>query len=374
MLSPDEINSISSDAFFTYEWFKTLESSKSSTFYPVYFVAYFQDKVLAFAPCFIDKLDQFFYYSARLPLVLPLFRKMLFYGRKIGFCQEHVLICFSPFAGRTKISFLENVDKDRILNSIINAMAEFCRKERILFSSFLFVSEKDKTLIKNLTNFKYLVAPGLYSTFYLDMQYANFEEYLNSLKYKVRKNVRREIRKCAENNVKITEAKIDDYAEQLSSLHSTLISKYVKEAKNPFDCSFFKSLARNAGDKTKLFIASKDGQVAGFCLLFTHRLITDVWMAGFDYELKENTDFAYFNLAYYTPIQWSIQEGIKKIYYRSTAKKIKLDRGCKEEKSYCFVKCHDQVFGPLINFGLNTAPYSYLKDRSFSRKGWNRAS
>jgi predicted N-acyltransferase len=373
-LSPEEINSVSSDAFFTYEWFKTLESSKSSNICPVYFVAYAQDKVLAIAPCFIDKLDQFFYYSGRLPLVLPLFRKMLIYGHKIGFCQEHVLICFSPFAGRTKVCFSENVDKDSILSSLMEKMAEFCKKERILFSSFLSVSEQDKTLIKNLANFMYVKAPGLYPTFYLDVKWANFEEYVNGLKYKVRKNVRREIRKCAENNVKITEAKIDDYAEQLSSLHSILISKYVKAAKNPFGSSFFKSLSRNANGKTKLFIARKDGQVVGFCLLFTHGFISDVWIAGFNYELQKNTDFAYFNLAYYTPIQWAIKEGIKKIYYRSTAEKIKLDRGCLTEKSYCFVKFHDQVLGPLFDFGLNTPPYSYLRDRYISRSARQRAS
>ncbi|HCW08285.1 MAG TPA: hypothetical protein DGG95_13070, partial [Cytophagales bacterium] len=78
---------------------------------------------------------------------------------------------------------------------------------------------------------------------------------------------------------------------------------------------------------------------------------------------QTKTDFSYFNLGYYTPIKWGIENGVKKIYYRLTMEKIKLDRGCKPEKTYCFVKYHNRMLRVLYDNALKNPAFNYLRSR-----------
>ncbi len=236
-----------------------------------------------------------------------------------------------------------------------------------MFSSFLFVSEFDRLLMDNLQNLNYLKSPGI-TTLYLDIQWSSFEDYLKSLKRKTRENIRREIKKFKENGVRIEEHELGNLSENIAELTSNLSSKYDKNVKNIFNNSFFTTLSGHAKNKTKLFIAKKNNEVIGFSLLLRQGNILDGWLTGFKYEAQSKTDFTYFNLCYYVPIQWAIEQNIKKIYYRSKAENVKLDRGCKPEKTYSFVKCHDELLGPLVNNALKTPVYSYLSQRLSRRE------
>jgi predicted N-acyltransferase len=360
----DSINSLAEDGFFTYEWFKTLETQQSFGISPFYLAVYNEDLVVAVAPCFVE-LSYFFQYGPQIRYVMPLLQKLLLLGHQRGFCQNSVLLCYSPFCSRSKILLKENSEKKNILNLLAKEIDSICKKERILFSSFLFVSEFDRLLMDNLQKLNYLKSPGI-TTLYLDIQWSSFEDYLKSLKPKTMENIRREIRKCKENGVIIEEQELGGLSENLSELLSNFTSKYDKNVKNVFNSSFFSTLSVYAQNKTKLFIAKKNNEVVGFSLLLRQGNILDGWLTGFKYEALSKSDFTYFNLCYYMPIQWAIEENIKKIYYRSKAEKVKLDRGCKAEKTYSFVKCHVELLGPLINNALKTPLYSYLS-RRFSR-------
>jgi len=92
----------------------------------------------------------------------------------------------------------------------------------------------------------------------------------------------------------------------------------------------------------------------GFSLCLRQGDILDVWMTGFNYDVQSITDFTYFNLCYYAPIRWAIEQGVKKIYYPRGIEKVKLDRGCKPEETFSFVKCHDGGLGHLIKSVLKT--------------------
>ena len=89
-----------------------------------------------------------------------------------------------------------------------------------------------------------------------------------------------------------------------------------------------------AKDKTKLFAAKKKDELIGFSLSLRQKDVLDVVLVGFNYDTQSKTDFSYFNLAYYAPIKWGIENGVKKIYFRLTMEKIKTDRGCKPEKTF----------------------------------------
>ena len=177
----DSINSISNDGFFTYEWFKTLETQQSFPISPIYLAVYDEGKMVAFAPCFIDLHDEFFSYGPRVRYAVHYLKKILNLGQRVGFCQNHVLICYSPFCFRSKILLGKNSEEKMLLSLLSAKIDEICKKQRILFSSFLFVSEFDGLLKENLQNLGYLKSPGI-TTLNLDVQWSNFEDYLKSLK------------------------------------------------------------------------------------------------------------------------------------------------------------------------------------------------
>jgi predicted N-acyltransferase len=344
----EAIDSLVDDGFFTYGWFKTLETSKPINLNPFYVTAYDKGKLAAFAPCFHDVADEYFRFG---PSVVPFMKRVLNVHNRLRLGQNHVLLCYSPSCYRTKIFVERGPNEGLLIRDLSKEIDAICKREKILFSSFLFVSEFDKNLSLHLSNLgyhKFLWA----STFYLDVRWRSFEDYLGSLERGIRHKVRREMRSCRENGVAIEEmTEFKDLSTTLSDLSSNLLTKYNRRRTRLFQSSFFESLSDYAKGNAKVFIAKKKGAVVGFSLCLRQGKTLDAFHCGFNYELLEKSDFTYFNLCYYAPIRWAIQEGIRKIYYRQTVERVKLRRGCKPERAYSFVKCHNrQVNSQIGNY------------------------
>ncbi len=224
----ESIDQISNDSFFTYGWFKTLESFGMLP-EPLYLTASYEGSTIAIAPCFIDKINDFFSWG---PNILPYLHGLLNVSQRLGLYKRNVLLCYSPACCRTKILFDDNHKDKTILNLFSKKIDDICKEQKILFSSFLFVSEFDELLMKNLESLNYTKFPNIV-TFYLDVNWSNFEDYLNSLKPGMRKKIRREIKKCSENGVTIKEETItENIAEKLSELGANVTSKYNPTSNN----------------------------------------------------------------------------------------------------------------------------------------------
>jgi predicted N-acyltransferase len=355
----ESIDQLSDDSFFTYGWFKTLESFGMLPD-PLYLTASYEGSTIAIAPCFIDKINDFFSWG---PNIIPFLHRLLNVSQRLGLYKNNVLLCYSPACCRTKILFDKNYNDTSVLSLLSKKIDNICKEQKVLFSSFLFVSEFDELLMKNLEHLNYMKFPNIV-TFYLDLSWSNFDDYLNSLKPGMRKKIRREIKKCSDNGVTIKEEHItENIADKLSELEAIVSSKYDPTSNNKLPSSFFLTLQKYAKDKIRLFVARKNDEVIGFSLLLQHKELLDVYMYGSDYTAQTNTFFTYFNLAYYKPIQLAIDEKIKKIYFRYLNEKVRLDRGCRPEQTYSFIKCHNVLLQPSMNTLLKNSLYSKLRSR-----------
>jgi predicted N-acyltransferase len=335
-IGKDSIDSITDDPFFTYGWFRTLETRQSHNVSPLYLAVNDGNRLVALAPCSIESLGPTQFITA-LPKNL----------NRIGF-KLRVLRCQSPCGARTTILLGKNLDEKTIFALLAKKIDGICRKQKIMFSYFPYVSQFDRFLTENLQAHGYSKRLPNVTSFFLDVQWNSFHDYLESLHHKVRKNVKREIRKCFESKVTIEESQDGDIqAAKLSELCSNLCLKYGVREK-VFDTYFFRELNEHAKDKTKIFIARKNNEIVGFCLTLWQREILDVVTVGFNYDVLTRSDFTYFNVAYYTPVKWAIEHGIRKIYYHALAEKVKLDRGCTPETTYNFVKYHNQLLGAVM--------------------------
>jgi predicted N-acyltransferase len=354
----ESIDQISDDSFFSYGWFKTLESFGMLPD-PLYLAVAHDGNTIGIAPCFIDKINDFLTWG---PNILPFLPRVLNFGQRLDFFKRNVLLCYSPACCRTKVLFANNYSAKMILSLFSEKIDDLCKKQKILFSSFLFVSEFDELLMKNLESLNYAKFPNIV-TYYLDVSWSNFEDYLKSLKARRRRTIRREIRECLESGVTIEEESIsENIAEKLSALEANVSSKYT-HTNNKLDPSFFMKLKKYAKAQTRLLVARKNDEIIGFFLALQHKDMLDGYMVGLDYLAQTNANFIYFNLVYYKPIQLAIDEKKKKIYYRYSSEKAKLNRGCRPEQTYSFVKCHNNILAPLMNSLLRNNLYSDVKSR-----------
>jgi predicted N-acyltransferase len=348
-----DVDLLSDDPFFTYGWFKTLEIQRTFSFSPIYVAVYDENKLVAFAPFFLNIVE----FSSKSPFIA---RALLNLIKGLFFGTIKELNCYSPRCYRGKILFSDKKEEKLILNLLCKEIDLICAKEKILKSQFAYISEFDDSLFDGFKSYGYQRIKGI-TTYYLDVEWSSFDEYLKSLLKKNRSNVTREIRKCIENGVTIEEPELGNLATKLSELYTNLSLRYNKDAKLIFDPSFFKNLDMYAKEKIKLFTAKKNGETVGFSLSLRHKEVLDVVLVGFDYDAQSKTDFSYFNLAYYSPLKWGMENGIKKIYYRLTMEKIKIARGCKPERTFDFVKYHNTFINTIYSKVLKNSFLNRLK-------------
>lgn len=355
-IGKSSVDSMAVDGFFTHGWFKTIEEQISTRMSPVYIVVFQDDKPVAIAPCYIDLMGQFFQYT---PKLIPFYHRILLLGQKLKLFNYPALLVYSPFCFRSKLLLADNLNEKHILALIVKKLEIICKEKKFLFSTFLFVSAFDRLLVENLQNYSYLKFPTI-TTYYLDLHWPTFTEYLKSLKRKTQKQIKHEIKKFENTQIVQTQKNFEELSQKFSDLVANLSSKYIGTRQESRLTSLFIMLNKYAPDKTKLFIAKKDNKIVGFSMALRHNDVLDMWIVGFDYEIQAKTDFTYFNLCYYLPIEWAINEGIKKIYFRWKAEEVKIKRGCLPEENYVFIKCHNHLLSVLINSAIRSKIYSYF--------------
>jgi predicted N-acyltransferase len=326
---------------------------------PIYIAVFQNEKIVAIAPCYIDSTGQFFQYG---PKFTPYFQRIASLCQNLKLFSNLSLLFYSPFCFRSKLLLEKNVNEKHILNLIVKKLDEICKEKKFLFTTFLFVSEFDKLLMDNLQNYGYMKFPTI-TTYYLESKWSSFEQYLKSFKTKTQNEIKRQIRKFEDTQIVITQKDFGAFAEKFSELSANLASKYCRTKQDSVLTSLFVMLNKYTQDKIKFFIAKKNNNIVGFSMFLRHNDVLDAWIVGFDYQFLTKTDFTYFNLCYYLPTQWAINEGIRKIYYRWKAEDIKMKRGCIPEKNFLFVKCNSWLFSILINSALRNRIYSHLMEK-----------
>ena len=142
-IGKEAIDSIADDGFFTYGYFKTLETSKPFDIAPVYLSIYDEGRIIAAAPCHIDLENQ----VSALERHFPSSKRIVNIASHFRFYPDRLLVCSSPSSYHSKILVEKNFEKKAILSQVCRGIDDICRKERISFSSFPYVSEFEDLLI-----------------------------------------------------------------------------------------------------------------------------------------------------------------------------------------------------------------------------------
>ena len=291
--------------FYRWSWPEALESSGSTVpdqgWQPLHLVLWRDDCAIAVAPLFLKGhsygefvFDQTF---ARLAADLGL----RYYPKLLGMSPV------SPVLGY-RFHVRSGEDEALLTQELLRAIDRFCEQNSILSCNFLYVDPQWLPLAEAAGCAAWLNQQSLWSRG--DDQ--SFEDYLKGFNANQRRNIKRERKAVAKAGITVTPLSGDQldlallqtmhrFYEQHCARWGPWGSKYLEEG-------FFAALAQRHRDQLVLFSAHRgdprDPVGMSMCVQDGNQLWGRYW--GSDEEI----DCLHFEVCYYAPIEWALQQGI----------------------------------------------------------------
>ena len=143
---------------------------------------------------------------------------------------------------------------------------------------------------------------------WLNLGYRNFEEFLNTLERKKRKNIRAERRKVADQHITFRHVRGADASEADWQFFNRCYSHtYLAHRSTPYlNLDFFQRIGATMPQNILLIVAERDGQPIASSLL----IHTDKTLYGRYWGAIEDVPCLHFETAYYQPLEFCIAEKI----------------------------------------------------------------
>ncbi len=303
----DEFNKKNNNPFYEWNWLKNLEESNSvatdTGWQPLYFLAYKKTgkKLCAIAPLFLKNhsygefiFDQSF---ARLAEDMNL----NYYPKLIGMSP------YSPIEGYQFI-YDEKSNKFEITSFLIRNIEKFANRNNILSCNFLYVDDKWSN---------YLLEMGYYEWVNLRSEWIaqeekSFNDYLLRFNANQRRNIKKERKSIANQNIHIkTLTGLSINEEILSMMHYFYEQHCLKWGvwgSKYLTSDFFKNIIK---DRDNLLIFSAFDNQSEVPIAMSMCVKTDNNLWGRYWGCIREIDNLHFELCYYKPIEWAIENNIK---------------------------------------------------------------
>ena len=173
----------------------------------------------------------------------------------------------------------------------------------------------------------------------LSVKWDTLEEYIESYKKKTR--IRIEISSPERNGITFSVEKLDDLPlERLAYLQQNLDMKYGHKADISRLVKRLESNQQLPLDNV-VYVARRKGEIVAFSLFYqqSNRLFNRV--GGFDYENILKEDYLYFNILFYRPLIYAIENGFKEIDYGIGSSQTKKSRKCSLMQRYSYTQIID---------------------------------
>ncbi len=214
-------------------------------------------------------------------------------------------IPFTPAAG-PRLSFAQNIQSSQQKLSIIKAIEQAIRSKAgsqgLSSWHVLFPLSELSTLLEE-SGWQQRLGVQYH---WFNRQYANFDEFLQRMKARKRKNIRKERIAVQQQGISMSTLVGADINEQLMSRFYGFYQKtYLKRSAQAgyLNMAFFQSIRNSLQDNLVMFCASKDDQLiaAALCFKDSQALYGRYWGCEQEY------DFLHFETCYYQGIEFCIQ-------------------------------------------------------------------
>jgi uncharacterized protein len=292
--------------FFEWDWLNTMATSLSTT------------AQSGWLPNHLTLLR-----SGRLVAAAPLYVKGHSYGEfvfdqqwaeladRMGINYYPKLLGMSPFTPAEGYQFLIDPGEDRALVTgiLVEAIDQFCLKNRISGCSFLYVNPEWQAEIEALGWRSWLHHGYIWS----NSGFKTFDDYLTSFNANQRRNIKRERKAVTQAGLSfktLTGAAVTpDILAQVYAFYADTCDKFGWWGSKYLTEEFFIQLYDSFRDRIVIFAAYEDGDSdpmgLSFCLTKGDRLYGRYW------GCRKEIDCLHFEACYYQPIAWAIENGIQ---------------------------------------------------------------
>ena len=240
--------------------------------------------------------------------------------QKSGLQYYPKLLSAAPFTPATGPKILcKSEHRNEVVPLVLQKVKDFAEKENISTIHFLFLPES------NLSEYakENFTIRKTYQFHWHNNNYGCFDDFLMDLKQKKRKEIRRERKLLSRENIEIKQIpcnEIPDYANLMYDFYLSTIDK--KWSADYLTKEFFQSLFNSMKDHIILFIAFKDELAVAATLNF-HKGQT---LFGRYWGSKEEIPNLHFELCYYRPIEYAIENKLK-LFEAGAQGEHKIQRG-----------------------------------------------
>ncbi len=259
--------------------------------------------------------------KSRLVGFLPLYIKLDSYGefvfdwawadayQRAGRKYYPKLVSAIPFTPVTCSRLLcgKMVDKTKIQRHLISAAIGLMKKGNFSSLHVLFPDKSDREMLIEHRGLQRVT----YQYHWVNENYRDFQDFLDSLVSKKRKQIARERREVRKNGIDIECLKGGEISpQQWEVFYHFYCSTFYKRWNEPrLTLEFFRAIGRELPDNVLLFLAKKEGKyIAGvFAMQDSETLYGRHW------GCIEEIPFLHFELCYYQTIEYAIRHKLKKL-------------------------------------------------------------
>ncbi len=321
--------------FLEWDWLYALENSGSASketgWLPMHLTLWDQERLVAAAPLYLKTHGHGEF------IIDSLWAQL---ADRLGSFYYPKLVGMSPFTPLEGYRFLIDPQEDgqELVDIMLKEIDIFCLRHGIFSCNFHFVDPDWRHLVEQ---FGYLAwkhenfiwqNPGLKS----------FDQYLQSFKSVQRRNIKRECQSMDSRGIGIKVYKGNDFPEDLiGSMYECYAN--TNDQYGPWGCkylspSFFEQIYRSFGTRILTVVAlEKSGGAIGMAFLVYKgdRLYGRYWGS------LEAVKDLHFNVCYYTPIKWAIENDIRR-FDPGIGGRHKLRRGFRLKSCYSLHRFYDR--------------------------------
>lgn len=327
------------DVYGQYGWLQAIEVSMRDARRPQYFLLYRNDQLIAAAVGYrfarsrdLSRLDDL------------LFGNMASLAARLHLTPSDSLY-FGPLIGHGRHVFWDrNCSSDDAGERICLLLKKIAARKELAGVTFAFgrIPVEETRLLTAMRGLGYVETQS-WPFSYLNVQWANFEDYVSSLSRRG-KNLPTKIRHeaAAPEKKGVRVGRLSDFGSEAVAIHRLFDYTHRKHSGGAieFGPELIEALATYHPARSVMTVASTDGEprLLGCALLLVADGAASGPLIGIAEQTLNREAFTFFNLSFYAAIRYCTENDIRRIYFGGGLRHMKWKRGCNEMDVSLFIR------------------------------------